>query len=75
VYGHEPARREVLEPVGVTVEQDVHAGPGQQLVQLDAPPARVDEPVGQPVSGAETARTARRRLDRQRATPVAGAQL
>jgi hypothetical protein len=64
MHGHEPARREVPEPVGVTVEQDVHAGPGQQLVQPDAPPARVDEPVGQPVSGAETAEAARDPLRR-----------
>ena len=75
VNGHEPARRQVLEPVRVAVEQDVHAGPGQQLVQPDAPPARVDEPVGQPVSGAETAGTARRRLHRQGAAAVAHVQL
>jgi hypothetical protein len=44
--GHEPTRRQAVEPIGIAVEQDVHAGPGQQLMQPDAPPVRADEPVG-----------------------------
>lgn len=43
---HEPAQRQVLDPVRVAVEQDVHAGPGEQVVQPEAPPVRADEPVG-----------------------------
>ena len=59
VNGHEPARRQVLEPVPVAVEQDVHPGPGQQLVQPDAPPVGADELAGQPVSSAGATGTAR----------------
>src|SRR5207344_1843625 len=71
VHGYEPAGGQVLEPVRVAVEQDVHAGPGEQLVQPDAPPVRADEPVRQPVPGAGAAGTARRSLHRQRAAAIA----
>ena len=55
MHGHEAARHQVLEPVRVAVEQDVHAGPGEQVVQPDVLSVRADQPVGQPVSGAGAA--------------------
>jgi len=53
VDADEPARRQSVERVGVPVQQYVHTGAGEQVVQPHGAPGRVHVLVGQPIPGAE----------------------